>query len=136
MSRKGTRADALRNAVDQTFQVAAGQAQITRERAQELVDDLAQTAGRLRGALEDIRPPTGEDVRGVRDRLVALERRVAALEKSQKGAPRRAKPPARTARASAAKAARTAAAKRGGSRAAKAARAKPAAKGARAKRGS
>jgi len=48
MVKRGTPADAVRHAVDQTFQAAAGQAQTTRDRAQELVDELAHTAGRLR----------------------------------------------------------------------------------------
>ncbi|TMK39469.1 MAG: hypothetical protein E6G56_10935 [Actinobacteria bacterium] len=111
MAKRGTRADALRSAVDQTFQAAAGQAQTTRDLAQDLVDELAQTAGRLRGALEDFRPPSSDDLRSVRDRLRALERRVAALEKSQKGASSR--PGRRAARSPSGKAARAGAAKAG-----------------------
>jgi polyhydroxyalkanoate synthesis regulator phasin len=78
--RKGTRADALRTAVDQTFHAAAGQAQLTRDRAQELVDELSHTATRVRDLLDDLRPPSGDEIRSVREELRALERRVAKLE--------------------------------------------------------
>ena len=72
-------ADAVRSAVDQAFQ--AGQAQFTRERASELVDDLAQAAGRLREALDDLRPIGAEDIKALGDKIDKLEARVAKLEK-------------------------------------------------------
>jgi polyhydroxyalkanoate synthesis regulator phasin len=72
--------DTLRNAVDRTVHATVGQAQMTRERAQELVDELAGTAGRVREALDDLRIATGDDVKTLRARLDALERRVAELE--------------------------------------------------------
>ena len=80
--KKQTRGETVRQAVDEAFSAAAGQAQFTRERAQEIVDELAGAAGRLREALEDLRPPTGEDVR----------ERVARLEQAQSPAakPKRA----------------------------------------------
>lgn len=81
---KATRADAVRSAVDQavqaTFHATEKQAQLTRERAQELADELAGTAGRIREVLEDLRPPTGDDVRALRARIDELEERVAQLE--------------------------------------------------------
>src|ERR1700757_150465 len=80
--RRGTSADAVRSAVDQTFQAAAGQAQMTRERAQELVDELAGAAQRLRSALDELRPPSAEDVRELRERMEQLEARISALEKA------------------------------------------------------
>ena len=83
-----SRADAVRQAVDQAFQ--AGQSQFTRERAQELVDELAQTAGKVRDALDDLRPPTADDVKELRAQVRALERRVKALEDKPKPKPRRA----------------------------------------------
>jgi polyhydroxyalkanoate synthesis regulator phasin len=77
----------------QAFQATAGQAGITRERAQELADELAHAAGRFIGALDELRPATADDVRSVREELRALEQRVAALEAAAKAAAPR-KPPA------------------------------------------
>jgi polyhydroxyalkanoate synthesis regulator phasin len=74
------RAEAVRNAAVQAFQSTASEAGLTRERAQELADDLASAAGRVIGALDDLRPATAEDMRSLRDEVRALERRVAALE--------------------------------------------------------
>jgi polyhydroxyalkanoate synthesis regulator phasin len=74
------RADAVRSAAVQAFQATAGQAGVTRERAQELADELANAAGRVIGALDDLRPATADDIRSLRDDLRALEGRVAALE--------------------------------------------------------
>ncbi len=82
MAKRPTPADALRHAVDQSFQAAADQALTTRDRAQELVDDLAQTAGRLRGALEELRPTTGDDVRSLSVSIQALDARVRVLEQA------------------------------------------------------
>jgi hypothetical protein len=69
-------ADAVRSAVDQTFQATLG----ARGRAQELVDDLSTAASRVRDALEDVRLATGDDVKELQKQIRALERRVAALE--------------------------------------------------------
>jgi polyhydroxyalkanoate synthesis regulator phasin len=74
------RADAVRSAAVQAFQATAGQAGITRERAQELADELVSAAGRMIGALDELRPASGDDVRALRDDVKALEARVAALE--------------------------------------------------------
>jgi polyhydroxyalkanoate synthesis regulator phasin len=82
-------ADAVRAAVDRTFQATVGQAQMTRERAQELVDELAGAAGRVRSVLEDLRVATGEDVRELRAGLRSLERRVSALERDSSPAVKR-----------------------------------------------
>ena len=90
--RKGTRADAVRSAVDQTFHAAAGQAQMTRERAQELVDELSHTATRVRDLLDELRPPSADDIRALRDDLRALERRVAKLEGRGKSAAKPKRP--------------------------------------------
>lgn len=83
--RKQSRAEAVRAAVDEAVAAAAGQAQ----RAQGLVGELGQAAGRMRGALDDLRPPTADEVRALRrevrelaDRLDALERRVARRKPS------------------------------------------------------
>jgi polyhydroxyalkanoate synthesis regulator phasin len=107
-NKQRNRAEAVRQAVDQAFQ-----AQVPRERIAELLDDLGQTAGRLRGAVDDLRPASEAEVRTLRADVEALKERIAALER--KPAPRRApakagpaakaatrKPPARRAAAPAA----------------------------------
>jgi polyhydroxyalkanoate synthesis regulator phasin len=86
------RADAVRSAAVQAFQATAGQAGVTRERAQELADELAGAAGRVIGALEELRPATGDDVRSLREELRALEGRVAALEAAAARPARKPKP--------------------------------------------
>jgi polyhydroxyalkanoate synthesis regulator phasin len=86
---RGDAADAVRSAVDRTFQATLGQAQVTRERAQELVDEVASAASRVRDVLEDLRVATGEDVRMLKARIETLERRVDQLERSQKPGSRR-----------------------------------------------
>jgi hypothetical protein len=80
---------AVRTAVERTFHATADQAQSTRSRAQDLVDEVAGAAGRLRemvdqlGVLEDIKK-----------QVEALSNRVAALERGG----RSAKPAATTSR--------------------------------------
>ena len=92
-------ADALRAAVDRTFQATVDQAKATvdqatasrgraQERAQDIVEELSQAAGRVREALDDLRVATREDVREISGRLDSLERRVAALEKPAKPKPK------------------------------------------------
>jgi polyhydroxyalkanoate synthesis regulator phasin len=90
------RSDQVRTAVDEAFQAAAGQAQVTRDRAQELVDELSGAAGRLREVLDDLRPPTSDDVRALRAEIKALRSEVGALgeritklEKPKRAAPAR-----------------------------------------------
>jgi polyhydroxyalkanoate synthesis regulator phasin len=85
------RAEAVRNAAVQAFQSTAGQAGLTRERAQELADELAGAAGRVIGALDELRPAAADDVRSLREQVAALEGRVAALEAAaaEKPAPKR-----------------------------------------------
>jgi polyhydroxyalkanoate synthesis regulator phasin len=84
------RADVVRNAAVQAFQATAGQAGISRERAQELADELAHAAARVRGAIDELRPVTAEEIRSVREELHALERRVEALEAAAAPAARKA----------------------------------------------
>jgi polyhydroxyalkanoate synthesis regulator phasin len=87
--RKPTRAEMVRNAVDDAFAAAAGQAQhtaqSTRDRAQDLVDELAQAAGRVQQALDDLRPATADAVRELRAEVRALAARVEALERRSAG---------------------------------------------------
>ena len=66
MAEKNSRTDAVRKAVDQAFQSTGS--------------ELAQAAGRVRDAIDDLRPPTSEEIRGLRADLRALEERVAKLE--------------------------------------------------------
>ena len=68
MAERSSRTEAVRSAVDQAFQ------------------STADAAGRVREALDDLRPPTGEEIRGLRADLRALEERVAKLE-AKKRAP-------------------------------------------------
>ncbi len=83
--RKPRRTDAVRSAVDDAFSAAAGQAQSTGRRAQDLVEDLARharAAGRVGRALDDLRPPSAEELRALRGELAELQLRVAALEQA------------------------------------------------------
>ena len=59
-----------------TFQATADSAQSTRTRAQDLVDDVAGAAGRLREMLEQMGP-----LEDLKKQIDALTSRVAALEK-------------------------------------------------------
>ena len=81
------RAEAVRSAAVQAFQSTAGQAGITRERAQDLADALAQAAGRLIGAFDELRPASADDVRSLR----AVPHRVQA-NVSRAGRTRRHRP--------------------------------------------
>ncbi|HEV7805715.1 MAG TPA: hypothetical protein VGO80_07855 [Solirubrobacteraceae bacterium] len=94
-----SRTDAVRQAVDQAFQ-----AQIPRERIGELLDELGHTAGRLRGAVDELRPASAEEVKSLKAEVAALTKRVASLEVAAKSAPRR--PAAKRATAGAAAKAR------------------------------
>ena len=128
----GSRTDQVRSAVDMAFQAAG--AQLGRERAIDLADELASAAQRVREALEELRPPNADDLKRVARRLSAIERRLGDLEsaaaavtgrvsKSPAAKPAAAKPAAKRA------AAKPAAAKRAAAKpAAKRAAAKPAAK--------
>ena len=91
-ARRAVRVDAVRSAVDQAFAATAGQgaaaAESGRERAQDIVDQLAQAAGRVRGVIDELRPPTGDELRTLREAVATLEQRVAALEAAQTKQPR------------------------------------------------
>jgi polyhydroxyalkanoate synthesis regulator phasin len=81
---------AVRTAVERTFQATADSAQSTRTRAQDLVDEVAGAASRVREMIEDIN--VLEDLKRLRTEVETLTRRVAALE--DKPAPAPAKKPA------------------------------------------
>jgi len=92
-----SRADQLRAAVEGAFGATAQGAAPVQKRAQELADELVSVAARVRetlvspdeltgaasrvrDALEDLRPPTPEQLDALRAQVDALERRVAELE--------------------------------------------------------
>jgi polyhydroxyalkanoate synthesis regulator phasin len=83
------RGDAVRSAVDQAFQATAGQAETARGRAQDIVDEFAQAAGRVREVLDELRPPTADELKALRQSIDSLEKRVAALEAKPAAAPRK-----------------------------------------------
>src|SRR5829696_10549746 len=102
--------EAVRGAVERTFQATAGQTEGARDRGRNLLDDVASAAQRIRESFDDLR--VLEDVRGLRTEIEALSRRVAELEKKQaaptaaaakpKPAPARRAPAKRTPSAAAA----------------------------------
>src|ERR687883_659455 len=68
---------AVRTAVERTFQATAEGAQSTRTRAQDLVDEVASAAGRVREVIDALRV-----LEELRREVESLTRRVAALEGS------------------------------------------------------
>src|SRR5215218_4208665 len=73
--------DAVRGAVERTFQATTGSTEGARDRGRNLLDDVASAAQRIRESFDDLR--VLEDVRGLRTEIEALSRRVAELEKKQ-----------------------------------------------------
>jgi cell division septum initiation protein DivIVA len=71
--------EAVRGAVERTFQATAGGTEGARDRGRSLLDDVAHAAQRIRESFDDLR--VLEDVRGLRAEIEALSRRVAELEK-------------------------------------------------------
>jgi polyhydroxyalkanoate synthesis regulator phasin len=98
-----SRSDVVRSAAAQAIEATAGQAGLTRERAQQLADELTSVANRFRETLDDLRPAGHDELRTLRDRVAALEKRVATLEGAQTKAAttRRRTTPARRTSASA-----------------------------------
>ena len=84
--------EAVRGAVERTFQATAGGTEGARDRGRNLLDDVASAAQRIRESFDDLR--VLEDVRGLRAEIEALSKRVAELEKKQAAAPAAAKPTA------------------------------------------
>ena len=76
--------DALREAVERTVEATREGAQGTRERAQNVLDEVVETVGRSRsavlGALDERRPATQEDVKELRAELRKIGRRLDAIE--------------------------------------------------------
>ena len=96
--------EAVRGAVERTFQATTGGTEGARDRGRNLLDDVASAAQRIRESFDDLR--VLEDVRGLRAEIEALSKRVAELEKKQAAAPARKPGAAKTtaARKTAAKA--------------------------------
>jgi polyhydroxyalkanoate synthesis regulator phasin len=90
-----SRGDAVRAAAAQAIEATAGQAGISRERAQQIADDLVHAANRFRETLEDLRPAGTDELRALRERVVALEERVAKLEAAKPATTRRRTTPAK-----------------------------------------
>ncbi len=91
-----SRGDAVRSAAAQAIEATAGQAGITRERAQQIADELVSAAGRFRETLEDLRPAGADEVVALRERVAALEARVELLEKARTTTRRRTTPAKRS----------------------------------------
>jgi ABC-type transporter Mla subunit MlaD len=104
-----SRAEQLRSAVEGAFGATAQGAAPVQKRAQELAEELAGTAARVREALigadelvgaasrvrdvlEELRPPSPEELDALRAQVDALERRVAELESATAKAKPKSKP--------------------------------------------
>src|SRR5262245_12306064 len=129
--------EAVRSAVERTFQATTEGAASTSKRTRSLVDEVAAAAARIKETIEELK--ILEDVRGLRGEVEGLARRVAALEVREK-APSRPAPAKRRAPAKRTTAKRTPAKRTPAKRASKPAaksraktRAKPRAKAAPAK---
>src|SRR5688572_9430684 len=85
--------EAVRSAVERTFQATTEGAATTSKRTRSLVDEVAAAASRIRAAIEDL--PILEDAKGLRSEIEGLARRAAALEVRSE-APSRPAPAKRT----------------------------------------
>src|SRR5688572_33453946 len=101
--------EAVRGAVERTFQATTGGTEGARDRGRSLLDDVASAAQRIRESFDDLR--VLEDVRGLRAEIEALSKRVAELEKKQAAPSTPAAKPGRAAAAKPAAATKPAAAK-------------------------
>ncbi|MBA2505522.1 MAG: hypothetical protein H0V29_06195 [Thermoleophilaceae bacterium] len=70
--------DAVRETVERTVQGAVDSAQETRSKAQDMVDDVVKG---VRGAIEDARPATGDELREVQTELARVVDRLDAIER-------------------------------------------------------
>src|SRR5688500_1959461 len=76
--------EAVRGAVERTFQATTGGTETARDRGKSLLDEVASAAQRIRESFDDLR--VLEDVRGLRAEIEALSKRVAALEQQRAAA--------------------------------------------------
>jgi polyhydroxyalkanoate synthesis regulator phasin len=83
--------EAVRRAVERTVQTTVGSAGLTRDRAQEVVDEVVTRAERTRGAaagvsdrvreaLHDLRQMTGDEMKDLRTAIERLANQVESLE--------------------------------------------------------
>ena len=87
-----SRGDAVRAAAAQAIEATAGQAGFTRERAQQIADELVSAAGRFRETLEELRPAGSDEIAALRERVEALEARIQKLEAARTTTRRRTTP--------------------------------------------
>jgi polyhydroxyalkanoate synthesis regulator phasin len=104
-----SRAEQLRSAVEGAFGATAQGAAPVQKRAQELAeelvgaaarmregligaDELVGAASRVRDVLEELRPPSPEELDALRAQVDALERRVAELEAAKAAPAKKPKP--------------------------------------------
>jgi polyhydroxyalkanoate synthesis regulator phasin len=74
--------EALRAAIERTLAATSGPASGTRERAQELLDEVARRGQEARDRLtRQMRIATGEELRELVEQIESLQRRVEALER-------------------------------------------------------
>jgi polyhydroxyalkanoate synthesis regulator phasin len=90
--KQSSRGDAVRAAAAQAIEATAGQAGFTRERAQQIADELVSAAGRFRETLEDLRPAGSDELAALREHVAALEARVEKLEAARTTTRRRTTP--------------------------------------------
>jgi polyhydroxyalkanoate synthesis regulator phasin len=95
-TKQPSRGDAVRAAAAQAIEATAGQAGFTRERAQQLADELVHAAGRVRETLEELRPAGSDELNALRERVAVLEARVAKLEAARTTTRRRTTPAKRS----------------------------------------
>jgi predicted nucleic acid-binding Zn-ribbon protein len=70
--------EAIRAAVERTFHATTDSAAGTQKRTRQLVDEVTHAAARIRATIEELR--VLDEVKGLRNDIEALGRRVAALE--------------------------------------------------------
>jgi polyhydroxyalkanoate synthesis regulator phasin len=76
--------EALRAAIERTFAASADSAAETRERAQELLDEVTRRGREAREAVEGMRLTSRDELRSLEKRLEELSARVEALEAKSK----------------------------------------------------
>jgi hypothetical protein len=88
--------EAIRAAVERTFHATSEGAAGTQKRSRQLVDEVTHAAARIRATIEELR--VLDEVKGLRDDIEALGRRIAALESRESTAKPAASTPASRAR--------------------------------------